>query len=230
MVNVILKSVWKVRKMENNYQLSRIHNYVKGLMSKEDMYNLEREALEDPFLQDAIDGYKMQNGVDVRQLSLLQQRLASRVEEHASMRNKRFYSWQRLAIGMAAGVMFITVCTLLLLRYMPHHKKVDLKEVLISDALYEYEVKPFVDQSDVLPVGGWPRFYEILNTKYSNHQNYKGPLEISFDVDASNKANNIKISGLDFEEDDELIDIIKNKVSWSGEKAYFLMEVTKISL
>ncbi len=52
--------------MENNYQLSRIHNYIHGLMTKEDMFQLEREALEDPFLQDAIDGYRLQNGVDAR--------------------------------------------------------------------------------------------------------------------------------------------------------------------
>ncbi len=50
--------------MENNYQLTRIHNYVMGLMSKEEMYDMEREALNDPFLQDAIDGYKLQQGVD----------------------------------------------------------------------------------------------------------------------------------------------------------------------
>lgn len=46
--------------MENNYQLSRIQNYISGLMNKEEMFQLEKEALEDPFLQDAIEGYRMQ--------------------------------------------------------------------------------------------------------------------------------------------------------------------------
>lgn len=230
MVSVTLGSVWKVRKMENNYQLSRIHNYVNGLMSKEDMYTLEREALEDPFLQDAIDGYRMQNGVDAKQLSLLQQRLATRVEQHSSSQHKRFYNWQRLAIGMAAGVMFITVCTLLLIRYIPNHNKTDLKEVLITDALYEYDVMPLTDQNDVFPVGGWEKFYEVLNTKYANHQNYKGTLDIRFDVDASKKANNIIISGANFDNDKELIDLIRNSITWNGQKAHFSVKIYQISL
>src|SRR5690606_41855039 len=92
--------------MENNYQLTRIHNYVMGLMSKEDMYDMEREALNDPFLQDAIDGYKLQQGVDSHQLSILQQRLAKKIEAKAEDKKRRFYNWQRLTVGMAAAVLF----------------------------------------------------------------------------------------------------------------------------
>lgn len=230
MVNAILKSVWKVINMENNYQLSRIHNYVNGLMSKEDMYVLEREALEDPFLQDAIDGYRMQNGVDTKQLSILQQRLATRVQEQIGNRNQRFYSWQRLAIGMTAGVMFITVCTLILLRYLPNHQTVDMKEVVITDVAYEYTVTPFNVDGNVSPVGGWESFYKLLYTQYSNNQNYNGSLHITFDVDADKKANNIQIKGLKFDYDEELVDIIRNKIKWQGTKGDFALEMSQIGL
>lgn len=230
MESVILRSVWKVRKMENNYQLSRIHNYVNGLMSKEDMHALEREALEDPFLQDAIDGYKLQNGVDIKQVSLLQQRLAARVQEQVSGRNKRFYNWQRLAIGMTAGVMFVTVCTLLLMRYLPKENTVDMKELVIKDVIYEYSISPLNNESDAVPVGGWETFYEVLNTKYSNSQNYEGTIHVRFEIDANQKAKNIKTSGFPAGMDEELEDIIRNKVKWKGNRGSFVLEMYKISL
>lgn len=229
MESVTLKSVWRIRKMENNYQLSRIHNYVNGLMSKEDMYALEREALDDPFLQDAIDGYKLQNGVDIKQLSLLQQRLALRVSKQEESRNKRFYSWQRLAIGMAAGVMFITVCSLLLIRYIPKMKPVETKEVVISDVAYEFDAIPLKSAPIALLDGHWQALNQLLNSNYSNSQNFIGTLNIRFDINKDKEAYNIHISGDGFERDEELEDIIRNKIKWNGEKANFLLDVRKIS-
>jgi len=212
--------------MENNYQLSRIHNYVNGLMSKEDMYALEREALEDPFLQDAIDGYKLQNGVDPKQLSLLQQRLSSRVEEHSNNRVKRFHSWQRLAIGAAAAVMFVTVCSLLLIRYLPKYKTVDMKEVVFKDAVFDYLVYPINSESDVFPDKGWEQLYDMLNAKYSNSHNFEGKLDIQFKVDQNKRAYNIEIKGL--AKDEELEDILRNKIKWKGSNAHFELDISKI--
>lgn len=228
MESAILKSVWKVIKMENNYQLSRIHNYINGLMTKEDMYALEREALEDPFLQDAIDGYKLQNGVDAKQLSLLQQRLLSRVKEQTHGRNNRFYSWQRLAIGMTAAVMFVTVCTLLLLRYLPQNKTVDMKEVMVTEVVYDYTVDANNTNNDVFPDGGWDKLYTVLNTQYTNSQNYNGVLDIQFEVDASRRPFNIKINGNSFQRDEELEDLLRNKIKWTGQKASFQLDINKI--
>ena len=213
--------------MENNYQLSRIHNYVNGLMNKEDMHALEREALDDPFLQDAIDGYKLQNGVDTKQLSLLQQRLASRVEESVSQKNKRFYNWQRLAVGLAAGVMFVTVCTLLLMRYLPQQKaegSLELKEVVIKDYFYDFDITPDNSTNDVLPVQGWGDLHKALQN-YSNSSNFEGKLSVSFKVSEAHKAYDIIIKGNNYQADEELEDIIRNKVKWSGQQANFTIEI-----
>lgn len=216
--------------MENNYQLSRIHNYVNGLMSKEDMYSLEREALDDPFLQDAIDGYRLQQGVDVKQLSLLQQRLAERVETKSDHRHKRFYSWQRLAVGSAAAVMFVTVCTLLLIRYLPQQSKSNFREVVVSEKMYDYNVMPFNSESDAVPVGGWESLYKVFHSGYTNNQGYSGTLDIRFDVDLNKKPTNISISGIDFEKDEELIHILRNKVKWEGSKGHFTLYVDVVDL
>lgn len=215
--------------MENNYQLSRIHNYVNGLMSKDDMYALEREALEDPFLQDAIDGYKMQNGVDTKQLSLLQQRLATRLQTHEQGKNRRFYSWQRLAIGMAAAVMFVTVCTLVLMRYLPKQKAADLKEVVLSEFVYDYHITPNHASNNAVPIGGWDILQEKLVGNYSNGQSFDGQVSISFKVDANQKATDIVIVGYGFEKDEELEDIIRNKVKWEGSQGDFILNIRKVN-
>lgn len=230
MESVILKSVWRVKKMDNNYQLSRIHNYINGLMSKEDMYAFEHEALEDPLLQDAIDGYKMQQGVDVKQISLLQQRLTTRVEAQGGERSKRFYSWQRLTIGLAAAVMFITVCSLLLIRYIPRINEAKMKEIVISDAIYDYSISPYNANSNALPVGGWEKLYEVLNLGYSNYLNYQGTLLVEFQLDAAKNVIDLRISGHNFEQDEELMDIIRNKIKWTGSQGSFNLEIHKISL
>lgn len=225
----ILKFVWRIKKMENNYQLSRIHNYVHGLMGSEEMHALEREALDDPFLQDAIDGYRLQNGVDAKQLSLLQQRLATRLATNVTERNKRFYSWQRLAIGMTAGVMFIIVCTLLLMKYLPQGSTLDMKEVVVSESTYDYQVIPNTTTNDVIPIGGWKKLYDQLLSSYSNSDEVEGGLQINFKVDNNQRAYNIVVEGKGNAQYEELKDILRNNIKWEGSQADFVMQIGKIN-
>jgi len=182
--------------MENNYQLSRIHNYVHGLMSRAEMHALEREALEDPFLQDAIDGYKLQQGVDAKQLSILQQRLTTRVHEQVNDKNRRFYSWQRLAIGMAAGVMFMIVCTLLLMRYLPQQRTATLTEVeIMTEERYEVTIIPRTN-STAKPEIGWDSLTTIL--KEGEYLTTKDTGKVQAFISFQNKPNH-KVEGLKIE-------------------------------
>lgn len=167
--------------MENNYQLSRIHNYIHGLMSREEMHALEREALDDPFLQDAIDGYKMQQGVDVKSLSLLQQRLERRIAEHAQRKNRFYFSWQRLAIGMVGAVMFIAVCTLLLIRHLPNGQNNNVTEVELMDDALTQTVVHSLPIGDAQPVGGWEAFSAFVSAHYSG-VNTEKRLKVRFKV------------------------------------------------
>lgn len=218
--------------MENNYQLSRIHNYVNGLMSKDDMYALEREALDDPFLQDAIDGYRLQEGIDVKQLSLLQQRLANRIEEQVSGKNKRFYNWQRLAIGMAAGVLFVAVCTLLLIRHFPHTRQSNLTEVTIlqDNSIFEYEITP-LRENTAYPEGNWDALKELLLSNYTNADSIEGKVKITLTVDDRGRASDMV---MEYEgkkiQDTELVDLIRNNISWKGDKAQFYLQIDKLDL
>ena len=146
--------------MENNYQLSRIHNYVNGLMSKEEMHVFEREALNDPFLQDAIDGYNLQNGVDAKQLSILQQQLAKRLEAKNESRNAQFFGWQRLTIGLTAAVIFVSVSILMLMRHLPQQQQeAQLQEVNIMPMEIDFE-----QLGDAYPIGGWEQLKSAIQS------------------------------------------------------------------
>lgn len=58
-----LKSVWKKMPNSSNtyYSLEDINRYLSGGMTAQEMHDIERAALSDPFLMDAIDGFRSAN-------------------------------------------------------------------------------------------------------------------------------------------------------------------------
>jgi len=209
--------------MENNYQLSRIHNYVMGLMSKEEMYAMEKEALEDPFLQDAIDGYRLQQGVDRQQLSILQQRLARKLESKDRDKTKRFYSWQRLTIGLAAAVLFMVACSLILFKYLNQQRPNENTEVL----LMEQEMRVSTTEltaSDAQPELGMNQFNEELNSEL---RDYKGPAEVRLKFMVENgKAKSVQIiESTDTELSKVLEGFIQDKITWKGNSGSLWIQV-----
>ena len=206
--------------MENNYQLSRIHNYIHGLMSKEDMHALEREALDDPFLHDAIDGYRLQNGVDAKSLSLLQQRLERRVQANAQRKNSYFFGWQRLTIGLVAAVMFVTVCTLVLMRHLPKRGANTITEVeLMDDKLSSAVVVSPLSGADAVPNGGWKAFSEFVANNHSVSSKGKR-VAVFFKVDAAGKAYDIRPQVSDAAMQENVVDLLRSGPEWKGKEGY----------
>ncbi|MBD1434555.1 hypothetical protein H8B06_17150 [Sphingobacterium sp. DN00404] len=206
--------------MENNYQLSRIHNYIHGLMSREEMHALEREALEDPFLQDAIDGYKMQQGIDVKSLSLLQQRLERRIAEHAQRKNRFYFSWQRLAIGMVGAVMFIAVCTLLLIRHLPNRQHANMTEVELMDDALTQTVVHALPGGDAQPLGGWESFSAFVSEHYSG-VNMEKRLEVRFKVASDGLPYDIRPRVVKSQQIyEEIIQVLQKGPKWEGKEGH----------
>lgn len=211
--------------MENNYQLSRIHNYVMGLMTREEMHVLENEALEDPFLQDAIDGYRLQNGVDVKQLSLLQRRLAERVEARSSEKAARFFTWQRLTVGTAAAVMFLVVCSLLLMNYFPR-KGYKETEVVLMDSNFKVNLTVNSKFGNAEPLIGWTQFTEEMNSAIKDYPDL-GNISVKFNINQS-KATAIQVDGVnDRNLRQVLINFIENETSWAGNRAEIHLKIEK---
>lgn len=224
--------------MENNYQLSRIHNYVMGLMSKEEMYEMEREALEDPFLQDAIDGYRKQQGVDAQRLSLLQQRLAKKLEAKAADKKRRFYSWHRLTIGLAAGVLFMVVCSLVLFRYLNRvgSDTTETEVILMEEELrVSTSVGNGIDGKvvdgkvvdgkavDAVPEHGWREFNEELNSELRGVEE-KGSLRLRFEVEGG-RAVKVEVLSSDNKSLDKVVIGFLDKVTWKGKNGEVNIEV-----
>jgi len=204
--------------MENNYQLSRIHNYIHGLMSKEEMFQLEKEALEDPFLQDAIDGYRLQNGVDARQLSLLQQRLNRRVENTIATRHAQYYTWQRLAIGAAAGVLFVVLLALL---YFKHFNGIAERstDVTLSEPENMVAIEPLLDGGEATPLGGWKAFEQYLNNQVKD-TGRGGEIIVNFTIGKDGLPNQIHAEGTPEQAlFDEAVRLLRSGVKWQGTKA-----------
>ncbi|MDM1293713.1 hypothetical protein HX021_05310 [Sphingobacterium sp. N143] len=203
--------------MENNYQLSRIHNYIHGLMSREEMFQLEREALEDPFLQDAIDGYRLQNGVDARQLSLLQQRLSRRVEETIATRHAQYYTWQRLAIGATAGVIFVTLLALLYFKHFDG-KAERTTDVELSEPENSIAIQPLLDGGDATPREGWKALETYLNT-HAMMPAQGGVVIIHFAVGQDGLPIHIQAEGKTMQSlVEEVIRLLRSGPKWEGTK------------
>jgi len=203
--------------MENNYQLSRIHNYIHGLMSREEMFQLEKEALEDPFLQDAIDGYRLQNGVDAKQLSLLQQRLNRRVENTIATRHAQYYTWQRLAIGAAAGVLFVVLLALLYFKHF-NGKTERTTDVTLSEPENMVTIEPMLDGGDATPLDGWKAFEHYLNNQIKD-AGKGGDIIVNFTIGKDGLPAQIQAEGTPGQAlVDETVRLLQSGTKWQGSK------------
>src|SRR5690606_4355862 len=184
--------------MNNSYYIIRIQRYLNGELSRDEMYELEREALDDPLLQDAIDGYRLQRDVNHRQLSLLQRRLADRIEGQAKERNAFFFGWQRLGVAATACVLMVLVLVLLWMRNQPMQRTSE-KEVQVELPVPEGSagVRAVAASGaglDAYPKGGWEAFNTYLGDKLIG-TSPKGEAILSFDVDARGVPANIQADG-----------------------------------
>jgi len=92
-----------------------IERYHKGLLSSKEMHDLEKAALDDPFLADALEGYNMP-GVNVAaDMAELKKQLAQKTEEETAKvipmaGNARSFPWLRAAVLIVgiAGAALLT--------------------------------------------------------------------------------------------------------------------------
>lgn len=73
------------------------------------MHMVEKQALEDPFVAEALAGLSASPKRSFQSISLLQKQLQDRVAAQTIHKKKSVMTWQRLSIAAAAAVMFISV-------------------------------------------------------------------------------------------------------------------------
>jgi hypothetical protein len=83
-----------------------IRAYLEGKLDHKDMHRLEKQALTDPFLWEALEGYTHTSNPGT-ELSILQRQLHERIV-HLQENKKVFdFTWQRLSVAASASVLFI---------------------------------------------------------------------------------------------------------------------------
>ncbi len=98
--------------------ISLIRKYLNGELDARAMHELERQALDDPFLADALDGYAQAAKDQQPVLNDLQSRLQQRITPE----KKRVVLWPRLAVA-ASVLIFLSVGAWWLLNYRPAANK-----------------------------------------------------------------------------------------------------------
>lgn len=199
--------------MSHQYNILHIQQYLDGKLSPEQMYELERAALNDAFLQDAIDGYRSTEAIDHQQLSLLQKRLAARVETHHENKNQFYFTWQRLAIASASGLLLIVIGILFWMMRNPNPSTQNATHA--TTVQVEAKVAASLVDGDLSPNVGWDAFRDYVSI--ANIPALPGErVVVQFELSNSRPANIQVVS----EHNDELIETVKKMLSdgptWQG--------------
>ena len=127
-----------------------IRAYLEGKLDHEKMHQLEKQALDDPFLWDAMEGYAHTTDPGA-ELSILQRQLHKRIA-HLQENKKVFdFTWQRLSVAASAAVLFIAAGILFWMnsnRSSPGTQKQVEVTVIDRDSL-RAEIRAYENQSAV---------------------------------------------------------------------------------
>ncbi|WP_316799242.1 energy transducer TonB [Pedobacter frigidisoli] len=102
--------------MNNDWlDIDVLEDYLNGKLDARGMHFVERQALEDPFVAEALEGLR-QSPKRKQSLSILQKQLHDRVSEKPVKRKMWGITTQRLSIAATATVAFISVSILFFMR------------------------------------------------------------------------------------------------------------------
>ena len=176
------------------------------------MHELEKKALDDPFLGDALEGYSY-TSQPRQNLSILQHQLEERIARQQENKNRFMFSWQRLSVAVAAAVIFVLAGVLFWMK-MTLSTKPDTKEKWVETVLTP-------DKNTVTaapaPSGGWNAYERYLNTntKLPGGEHISGKVILSFTINTDGSLSNIQvIKGINPDYNAEAIRLLKEGPKW----------------
>lgn len=107
-----------------------IRKYFNGELSLDDQHRLEKRALEDPFLQDAMDGFEQFN-VKQKDFDHLKKRLTNRVEK----KEKVVIVWRFKQWSVAASLIFGVAAISIYFNQTPENKTIAVSELQKKERL-----------------------------------------------------------------------------------------------
>ena len=134
-----------------------LEDYLDGKLDAKSMNRVERAALEDPFVAEALAGLSASPKRSLASLSLLQKQLHERIAEQQAAKKSTVITWQRLSIAATAAVVFISVGIIFWMKQVSYQqsaanqpKKV---EVTIAPRVENGQVPPAIAEKDLTDVG-----------------------------------------------------------------------------
>lgn len=111
--------------MANNdwLDIDLLEDYLDGKLDSKAMHQIEKQALEDPFVAQALAGLSESPKRALNSVSILQKQLYDRIAAQEVVKKESVYTWQRLSVGAAAAVMFITVSIIFFMREEEHREQ-----------------------------------------------------------------------------------------------------------
>jgi len=139
-----------------NYSAADIEKYHKGLLSNREMHELEKAALEDPFLADALEGYTVPGVHIMADMADLKKRLADRTEEEQTKviplggTRKTGFPWFRAA----AAVVILGGVGLLASQFLFNKKENDIAAVKSEKQATGSTDSAKLPEGDAITTGG----------------------------------------------------------------------------
>ena len=212
--------------MEHNnwLDIDVLEDYLDGKLDAKMMYRVEREALEDPFVAQALAGLSASPKRSRQSLSLLQKQLENRIGEQEETKRKSVVTWQRLSIGATAALIFVLGSIMFWMKYNNNQKQK-------TPAVVEVNLDPARTMETMKPKIGWPGFFSYIkeNNRLSKGTKIGSAVELSFTIGQDGKPTNIKVDkSLGKSYDEEAIRLIKAGPVWEipTDPAY----VTKLNI
>lgn len=135
--------------MNNDWlDIGVLEDYLDGKLDAKTMNRVEREALEDPFVAEALAGLSASPKRALQSISLLQKQLQERIAGQQESKKTKVITWQRLSIAATAAVLFISVSIIFWMKETAHQNQLAKQPKSV-----DVDIAPVVPESTP-PVSG----------------------------------------------------------------------------
>jgi len=192
-----------------------LEDYLDGKLDSKAMHQIERQALEDPFVAQALAGLSESPRRVSQSVSLLQKQLYERIAEQQVQKKRTVYTWQRLSIAAAAAVMFISVSIIFVMRVRQNREQLAKGQSRVVEVNMAPVITPASSVS--APLGGWAELDKYMRThnRLTNTGKPVRSVEVSFMVDKAGHPTAIKVTKSAAKDlDEEAIRLIKDGPRW----------------
>jgi hypothetical protein len=194
-------------------ELDVLEDYLDGKLDAKMMNRVERIALEDPFVAQALEGLSQSPKRKQNSMSLLQKRLETRIAEQQESKSKVVITWQRLSIAATAAVIFVAVSIMFWMR-----QNNNFNQIAKQSKTVEVNLDPARTMDAMKPIAGWAAFFTYLdkNNRLIGEGKIGKAVELSFKVNKDGRPDTIEVvrsPGKTYS--NESIRLLKTGPAWS---------------